>query len=111
MRGPLARVASTQSGRTITIHGHLRVQWWSSTPTVTLEDLRVANPSWEVPRPLLRLQRLQIQIELSQLFRGHLVLRKLEIDQPDLYLHQEKSGRANWTNENVRADPAQCATA
>ena len=101
LRGPIARIASTHSGRTVTIPGHLRVQLWSSTPTVTIEDLRVANPSWELPRPLLQLQRLQLQIELSQLFRGHLVLRRVEIDQPDLYLHQEKSGRANWTNDNV----------
>ena len=101
LRGPIARVASTKSGRTVTIPGHLRVHLWSSTPTLTIEDLRVANPSWELPRPLLQLQRLQVQIELSQLFRGHLVLKKVEIDQPDLYLHQEKSGRANWTNDNV----------
>jgi AsmA family protein len=101
LRGPVARLASTKSGRTVTIPGHLRVKLWSSTPTVTIEDLRVANPAWELPRPLLQLQRLQVQIELSQLFRGHLVLKRLEIDQPDLYLHQEKSGRANWTNDNV----------
>ena len=101
LRGPIARVASAKSGRTVTIPGHLRVHLWSSTPTLTIEDLRVANPSWELPRPLLQLQRLQVQIELSQLLRGHLVLKKVEIDQPDLYLHQEKSGRANWTNDNV----------
>lgn len=101
LRGPLARLASAKSGRTVTLPGHLRVHLWSSTPTVTIEDLRVANPAWEVPRPLLQLQRLQIQVELGQLFRGHLVLRRVEIDQPDLYLHQEKSGRANWTNDNV----------
>lgn len=101
LRGPLARAASARSGRTVTIAGHLRVQLWSSTPTLTVEDLRVANPSWELPRPLLQLQRLQVQLELTQLLRGHLVLRRIEIDQPDLYLHQEKSGRANWTNDNV----------
>jgi uncharacterized protein involved in outer membrane biogenesis len=101
LRGPIARIASTKSGRTVTIPGHLRVHLWSTTPTLTIEDLRVANPSWERPRPLLELQRLQVQIELRQLFRGHLVFRRIEIDQPDLYLHQEKSGRANWTNDNV----------
>jgi uncharacterized protein involved in outer membrane biogenesis len=101
LRGPIARVASTKSGRTVTIPGHLRVKLWSSTPSVAIEDLRVANPSWEVPRPLLQLQRLEIQVELSQLFHGHLVFRKIELDQPDVYLHQEKSGRANWTNDNI----------
>ena len=101
LRGPIARAASAKSGRTVTIPGHLRVHLWSRTPSVTIEDLRVANPAWERPRPLLQLQRLQVQLELAPLFRGHLVLRRVEIDQPDLYLHQEKSGRANWTNDNV----------
>src|ERR1700761_1382432 len=67
LRGPLARAASAKSGRTVTIPGHLRVHLWSSTPTVTIEDLRVANPPWETPRPLLQLQRLEVQLQLSQL--------------------------------------------
>ncbi|HEY1899927.1 MAG TPA: AsmA family protein [Steroidobacteraceae bacterium] len=100
-KGPVARAASAASGRTISIPGHLHVHLWSRTPTVTIQDLRVANPPWEIPRPLLQLQRLQIQVELSQLLRGHLVLRRVELDQPDLYLHRERSGRANWTSENT----------
>ncbi len=59
------------------------------------------DPPWEPQRPLLQLQRLQIQIELRSLLRGHLVLRRIEVDRPDLYLHQENSGRANWTNANT----------
>ena len=102
-RGPIARMASTKSGRIVTIPGHLRVQLWSSTPSVAIEDLRVANPSWESQQHpyLLQLQRVEVRLELSQLLRGNLVLRKIEVDQPDLYLHQEKSGRANWTDANV----------
>jgi uncharacterized protein involved in outer membrane biogenesis len=101
LRTPLARAISAHSGRTVTIGGHLRAHLWSRTPTVTVEDLRVANPSWEVPRPLLALKQLQLQIELGSLLRGHLVLRRVAIEQPDLYLHQEISGRANWTDTNT----------
>ncbi|HTV78831.1 MAG TPA: AsmA family protein [Steroidobacteraceae bacterium] len=100
-RPAIARIASAKSGRTVTLPGHLRVHLWSSTPTITLEGLRVADPAWDEPRPLLQLQRLQIQLELGPLFRGHLILKRIEVDQPELYLHQEKSGRANWTNANV----------
>jgi AsmA family protein len=101
LRGPVARVASAKSGRHVSIEGHLQVHLWSSAPTLTIEGLRVDNPPWEVPRPLLQLQRLQVQVELRPLFGGHLILRRVELDQPDLYLHQEASGRANWTNENT----------
>lgn len=100
-KGPIARLASAKSGRTVSIAGHLHVQLWSRTPTVTIEGLQVANPPWDVPRPLLQLQRLQVQLELRPLLGGHLVLRRVEIDHPDLYLHQENSGRANWTDANT----------
>lgn len=105
-KGPVARLASARSGRTITIGGHLHVHLWSATPTLTVEGLQVANPSWEVPRPLLQLQRLQVQVELRPLFAGHLILKRVEVDHPDLYLHQEVSGRANWTNANTQPTSA-----
>jgi uncharacterized protein involved in outer membrane biogenesis len=101
LRGPVARLASAKSGRHVSLTGHLRVHLWSSAPTVTIEGLRVDNPSWEISRPLLQVQRLQVQVELWPLFGGHLILRQVALDQPDLYLHQEASGRANWTNENT----------
>jgi uncharacterized protein involved in outer membrane biogenesis len=101
LRGPIGRLASARSGRTITIAGHLRTHLWSRTPSVTVEGLRVANPSWEAPRPLLQLRQLQVEVDLGALLRGHLVLPRVAIDQPDLYLHQETSGRANWTDTNT----------
>src|ERR1700733_1697958 len=100
-KGPIARVVSAKTGRSVSISGHLHAHLWSSTPTLSAEGVRVANPPWEVSRPLLQLQRLQVQIELRPLFTGHLILRRVEIDQPDLYLHQESSGRANWTDANT----------
>src|SRR5580698_4683960 len=111
LRGPVARLASAKSGRHVSIAGHLRVHIWSSAPTVTIEGLRVDNPSWEISRPLLQLQRLQVQVELRSLFGGHLILRQVQLDQPDLYLHQEASGRANWTDENTAPTSATAAAA
>jgi AsmA family protein len=100
-KGPIARAASARSGRHITIGGHLRAHLWSRTPSLTIEDLRVANPSWEVSRPLLQLQQVAVQVDLGALLHGQLVLPRVVLDQPDLYLHQEASGRANWTDTNT----------
>jgi uncharacterized protein involved in outer membrane biogenesis len=109
LRGPLARTASAHSGRTVTIDGHLRVHLFSRTPNASIEGLRVANPPWEAQRPLLQLQKLEVQVDLRALLRGHLVLRRVAIEQPDLYLHQEASGRANWTDTNTAPTSATAA--
>ncbi|HEV2703853.1 MAG TPA: AsmA family protein [Steroidobacteraceae bacterium] len=111
LRGPIARALSARSGRTVTISGHLRAHLWSRTPTLTVQGLRVANPPWEPSRPLLQLQQLQVQIDLGALLRGHLVLPRVAIDQPDLYLHQEISGRANWTDANTAPTSATATAA
>lgn len=99
-KGPITRAASARFGRAVTIAGPLQVQIWSRTPTVTLTGLTIGNPPWESNRPLAKIERVQIQLELRSLFTGHLVLRRVELIHPQIYLHQEKSGRANWTFEN-----------
>jgi uncharacterized protein involved in outer membrane biogenesis len=99
-KGPIERMASARFGRQVKIAGPLEVRIWSVAPTVTVSGLTIGNPPWEADRPMATIERLQIQLELSSLLRAHLVLKHLELTHPQLYLHQEKSGRANWTFEN-----------
>ena len=99
-KGPIERSASARLGRSVTISGPLHVHLWSRTPTVTVVGLTLGGPPWEKERPVAKVERMQIQLQLLPLFRGHLVLRRVELVHPDVYLHQEKSGRANWTFEN-----------
>jgi hypothetical protein len=100
LKKPIERGASARFGRAVTIAGPLQVRGWSRTPTLTLNGLTVGNPPWEPDRPMLKVERVQLQLELLPLLGGHLILRRVELDHPDIYLHQEKSGRANWTFEN-----------
>ena len=99
-KGPIERSASARFGRKVTIDGPLSVHLWSRIPTVTVVGLTLDNPPWEPDRPMAHIDRLQIQLELGALLRGHVVLHRVELVRPELYLHQEKSGRANWTFEN-----------
>jgi len=100
LKKPIERGASARFGRAVTIAGPLQVRGWSRTPTLTLNGLTVGNPPWEPDRPMLKVERVQLQLELLPLLGGHLILRRVELDHPDIYLHQGKSGRANWTFEN-----------
>ncbi len=100
-RAPLGRIASAHSGREVTLAGPLHVHLWSSTPSLSIADLQVGNPSWESSRKFVQIERLEVQLDLRSLFRGHVVLRRVALIHPELYLHREKSGRANWTFENT----------
>ncbi len=99
-KGPIERAASARLGRAVKISGALGVRIWSRTPTIILTGLSIGNPPWEPTPALAKIERAQIQLELLSLLRGRPVLRHVELIHPELYLHQEKSGRANWTFEN-----------
>jgi AsmA family protein len=100
LKHPIERIASAKSGRVVTIAGDLNVHIWSWTPTVTLNGLTLGNPPWEPDRPMAKIERLEIHLKLLPLLQGDVILPRVAVVQPDVYLHQEKSGRANWTFEN-----------
>jgi uncharacterized protein involved in outer membrane biogenesis len=97
LKHPIERIASEKLGRPVTIDGDLQVHPWSWTPTVVLNRLTVGNPPWETEPHMAKVERLEIQVKLMPLFAGQVILPRIVVQQPDVYLHQEKSGRANWT--------------
>jgi AsmA family protein len=100
LKHPLERAASAESGRKVTIAGDLEVHIWSWAPMVTINGLTVGNPPWEANRPMATIERLQVQLKLLPLLRGDVILPRVEFLHPNLYLHQDRQGRANWTFEN-----------
>jgi AsmA family protein len=85
LRGPVSRIASSALDRRVRIDGALRVHLLSSEPSVTVEQLTIANPDWAGNGDMIDVQRLQVALQLSQLLRGHLVLQT-----------RDATGRANW---------------
>jgi uncharacterized protein involved in outer membrane biogenesis len=97
---PIERMASAKSGRTVTIAGNLNVHIWSWTPSVRVDGLTIGNPPWEANRPMAKVDRLEVRLKLLPLLKGDVILPRVALFKPDVYLHQDKSGRANWTFEN-----------
>jgi uncharacterized protein involved in outer membrane biogenesis len=97
---PIERIASAKTGRTVTIAGDLNVHIWSWTPTVIVNGLTLGNPPWESNRPMAKIDRFEVHLKLLPLLKGDVILPRVALIRPDVYLHQDKQGRANWTFEN-----------
>ena len=95
-RGPIGRFASAQMHRPVSIDGDLKVHLLSWEPSATLEKLNIGNPAWAGPGHTLSVDRLLVQIKLTPLFRGQLILLRLEATRPDIYLRRDLQGRATW---------------
>jgi len=100
LKHPIERMASAKTGRTISIGGKLQVHIWSWTPTVIVNGLTLGNPPWESARPMATVDRLEIHLKLLPLLKGDVILPRVALFSPNVYLHQDKDGRANWTFEN-----------
>ena len=101
MKGPIERLASARSGRTVKIAGDLDVHVWSWTPSFTVSGLTVGNPPWEAAKPMAQIERLHVQMKLLPLLKGDVILPRVEVIHPKVYLHRDADGRANWTFANT----------
>lgn len=104
-RGPIARVASGMTGRQIEIAGDLKVYPWSLAPRIEVRDLRIGDPNWGARadafwakdgRQFAVVPHAVTEVELPPLLTGGLVLRRLELDSPEIHLARDNEGRANW---------------
>ncbi len=95
-RGPIGRFASAQMHRPVSIDGDLKVHLLSWEPSATLEKLTIGNPAWAGPGHTLQVDKLLVQIKLTPLLRGQLILLRLEATRPDIFLRRDLQGRATW---------------
>lgn len=104
VKHPIERVASSHAGRKVTIAGKLEGHLWSLTPEVIVNGLEVANPPWESKPQMLQMDRLLVRVHVLPLLRGRVIIERLELTHPVVYLHRDAHGQANWTFENQAPD-------
>jgi uncharacterized protein involved in outer membrane biogenesis len=95
-RPAIGRFASSIAGREVRIEGPLVVHLFSKAPAFELRQLRIQDPEWFGRKTMATVERIKGSIEIAPLFRGRLVFRELEIEQPDVRLARDATGRANW---------------
>ncbi|WP_169307425.1 AsmA family protein [Chitiniphilus eburneus] len=95
LRGPIARRVTAETGRSFAINGDLDVRL-SMRPTVTANDLVLGNTAWSKEPTMAHARSLAVQIDLWQLFKGHVVLPLVALDAPRVLLERNEKGQGNW---------------
>lgn len=95
----IANLAATQfeaaTGRTLIFGGEVRPRFY---PVIgaTARNVRVGNPEWAGPEPLLVAEEMDIGLSLSALMRGDIDVQRIILQGPELSLRRDAAGRANW---------------
>jgi hypothetical protein len=95
VRDYVANQLSELAGRELRIDGDFDVDLgWK--PTVRVEQVRFANADWGEAPHLLALDALEVTLDMRALLDGRVVLPKLRLIGPKLFLEVSADGEANW---------------
>lgn len=106
MRGPVGRYLSYRTGREVRIDGNLGVRLFTLQPSIDAGGLYVGNPAWVGQPQAAKVKRLRVELRLLPLIFGDLILPLVRIDQPDLLVVRDASGRTNWDSGNRNPNEA-----
>lgn len=104
LRGPIESQVSKATGRPFEIGGDINVDL-GLVPHITVNDIRLGNAEWAEQPDMLRLERLEAEIDLLELLSGDIVLPLVALIEPDAVLLRDAQGRANWEFDTGPDEP------
>jgi len=80
---------------------------WGWTPHVHLDDVELFNADWGKADHMFKAQEIEFDIRLWPLLHGDIVLPRLMLRKPELYLERNDQDESNWSpNESPVANAA-----
>jgi AsmA protein len=80
----------------VIVSGELGIKF-SLPPTVTVEDVALANPPGFSRPEMLRVGRVEISLALAPLLRRRVEVGQATLVRPDILLETDRAGHPNWT--------------
>lgn len=87
--------AQEATGRTLKIEGPLHIGF-SLVPTVVAETVSFSNVEWGAKPLMLEAGRLELQVALMPLLTGGVDVRRVVIQDANVWLETDRKGRGNW---------------
>ncbi len=103
-KGPVERHVEAATGREFSIEGDLDVELSLTRPTIIAHGVVLGNPDWAGEREMIRVDQARIQWAIWKLWGGDVVLPRVELEKPRLWLERGADGQANWTFSDEPAD-------
>lgn len=104
MRPVIERRIATRFGAATHIGSIRRLQAFSYTPDIAIEDLRIAQPNWVGDGDFIRARTVTLRLPVFGLLFGGAQPDALAIDGLDVALVRDVNGRSNWQGRPRAAD-------
>ena len=94
---------SDLTGREFNVLGATQVNW-APVPQIILNDVTLSNKSGSQRSVMMRANRVVVQIEWTSLLKEPLVIQKIDIENPTLFLERDSATHVNWDFPFLFAD-------
>ncbi|MBE6448296.1 MAG: AsmA family protein [Alphaproteobacteria bacterium] len=88
-------IAEQQLGRILRINGDAKVAL-SLVPTIVVNDVELANASWAQNAQMIKVSQAEVKFALLPLLKKQIIIDKVILDAPEIYLEKSSSGEVNW---------------
>ena len=88
-------IVRKETGRELKINGEASLGI-SFVPTLVVNDVEFANAPWASNEQMVKLQKLEITAAILPLLKGKIVVDKLILENPEIYLETNIDGEQNW---------------
>jgi uncharacterized protein involved in outer membrane biogenesis len=95
IKGKIEDTVSEMTGRSLSIDGAFALDW-SFNPVLTAENIHFSNPSWAVNKNLVKLDNLELSIDLFSLFKDQIMVHYIVTDGLVVALEEHESGANSW---------------
>lgn len=82
-------------GRKLKINGDAAVAI-SLVPTIVINDVELANAEWASEPQMIRVKQIEVKFALLPLLKKQIVIDRILLGQPEIYLQKKADGTANW---------------
>lgn len=102
-------IVRRETGRELSINGEAKLAI-SLSPTVVINDVAFSNPDWAAQPQMIKVKQAEVKFALMPLLKKQIVIDRILLSAPEIYLQKADDGRANW-NFGAEDTPQQTAAA
>ncbi len=92
----IATEAKKATGRELKIGGDLKLNLFTLSPGLAVNDVRFANAPWGSRKDMARFDRFEVKVSVPPLLGGKLVVKRLVLTGADILIERNKAGRGNY---------------
>lgn len=91
----VVRSIKNMTGRDFAVQGETQINWFPN-PQIVLNNVVLSNKEESDKKVMLKADKIVVQLEWNSLYKSPLVIKKIDVEKPNVYLERLSETNVNW---------------